>query len=114
MKSFLKPILAAIALSLLALSLVSAPASAHQTEVSQGNDFAVTATDHQSGSVCDMERDGRAVSARWFDDEGFTVGYEEDGGDSGCDEIQFRGTADTVIVCEMILGGPACTDPHKV
>jgi hypothetical protein len=101
-------------LLLLASILVSAPVSAHQTEVSQGNDFAVTATNHRSGSVCDMERDGHFVSARWVDAEGFTVGYEEDGGDAGCDEISFNGVAETVTVCEVDVGAFWCTDPHKV
>jgi hypothetical protein len=101
-------------LALLAFAVISAPAGAHQSEVSQGHDFAVTATDHQSGTVCDMEADGHFVSATWRDSEGFVVGYEEDGGDFACDETSFHGTAETVVVCEIALGDFACTDTHQV
>ncbi len=103
-----------VTLALLVLAVIIAPASAHQSEVSQGNDFAITASDHRSGTVCDQERDGHFVSATWRDAEGFTVGYEEDGGDSGCDEISFNGKANTVVVCELTVGDFACTDSHKV
>jgi hypothetical protein len=103
-----------VVLAVLALVMIAAPAGAHQSEVSQGNDFAVTASDHRSGSVCDQERDGHFVSATWRDAEGFRVGYEEDGGDSGCDEISFNGKASTVVVCEIGVGDFACSDTHKV
>jgi hypothetical protein len=103
-----------VALALLVFAVVSSPVGAHQSEVSQGNDFAVTATDHQSGSVCEQESDGRFVSATRRDAEGLTVGYEEDGGDSGCDETSFNGVADTVVVREVEADDFACTDTHKV
>lgn len=114
MQHFHRFVLTSVALALVAFAVVTAPISAHQSEVSQGNDFAVTATDHRSGTVCDMERDGHFVSARWRDAEGFIVGYEEDGGDSGCDEIKFSGKAATVVVCELTVGDFWCTSTHKV
>ena len=105
----------ATALALLAFAVVTAPLSAHQSETSQGRDFVVTATDHMSGSVCDMERDGFSVTAEWFDSEGFTVALEKDGGDSGCDEVQFRGKAKSVVVCEDNLQNPdPCTYSDKI
>jgi len=112
-KSF-RLIFISMSLALLVLAGSTMPANAHQSEVSQGNDFAVTASDHRSGTVCDMERDGHFVSATWRDAEGFVVGYEEDGSDAGCDEISFNGVADTVVVCEVAVGNFACTNTHKV
>lgn len=106
--------LATLAIVLTLVAVGTAPAAAHSTIVEQGNDFAVTDSNHQSGAVCDMEADGHFVSATWYDDEGFRVGYEEDGGDAGCDQISFHGTADTVYVCEVTVGDFWCTDSHKV
>lgn len=100
----------AAALALLVSAVITAPASAHQSETSQGRDFAITATDHMSGSVCDMERDGFPVTAEWSDADGFAVALETDGGDSGCDEVQFRGKAKSVVICEENLQNPdPCT-----
>jgi hypothetical protein len=111
----IKLLLTPLAVALMVFAVAGAPVGAHQSEVSQGNDFAITASDHESGTVCDQERDGRAVSAEWRDAEGFVVGLEWDGGDAGCDEIQFHGgKAYTVVVCEVGPGGGACTDSHRV
>lgn len=106
---------AAVLTSAFALIAVGiAPASAHQSIVEQGEDYALTATNHNSGSVCDWEKDGHFVSATWRDSQGRTVGYEEDGGDSGCDERSFKRKASTVVVCELDVGAFWCTDTHKV
>ena len=110
MERLVQPTATSVALALLAFAVISAPAGAHQCETSQGNDFALTATDHRSGSVCDMERDGAAVTAEWYDAEGISVALEWDGGDSGCDEGKFRGKAVSVVVCEDNLQNPyPCT-----
>jgi len=107
--------MAPIALALIAFAVITAPVGAHASEVSQGNDFAVTDSGHETGAVCDMEADGRAVSAEWRDKEGHVVGLEWDGGDPGCDQISFKGgKAYTVVVCEIETGGGACTDSHRV
>jgi len=99
-----------VAVALLAFAVITAPVGAHQSETSQGNDFAITATDHMSGSVCDWERDGAAVSAEWTDADGVSVGREVDSGDPGCDEVQLRAKAEAVIVCEQDLDNPnPCT-----
>ena len=103
-----------VALALLAFAVITSPVSVHQSEVSHGNDFAVTVTDHRSGTVCDSERDVHVVSATWRDAEGFTFGYEEDVGDSGCDGTPFNGKAVTVVVSEVAVGDFACTNSHKV
>jgi hypothetical protein len=93
--------LAALALVLTIFSLCSAPASAHWDYEEQGEDVAITSPDHMSGSVCDVERDGRFVSATWYDSAGQGVGGAEDGGDSQCsDTYQFTGEADIVKICE--------------
>jgi hypothetical protein len=95
-------------------ALSSAPASAHSTIVEQGDDYAVTDSNHKSGSVCDWEKDGHAVMAEWFDSDGNKVAIEEDGGDSGCDNVTFKGTADSVRVCEYADYDSWCTGFHKV
>jgi len=98
------------AVALLALAVFATPVGAHQTEVSQGRDFAVTATDHESGTVCDMERDGHAVYADWYDASGNRIATASDGGDPGCDEVNFPSTskAERVQVCEVWWGGAKC------
>jgi hypothetical protein len=101
-------------LALVALSVATAPASAHSTITSQGDDYAVTDSNHRSGAVCDVERDGHFVSARWTDSEGFTVAYEEDGGDSGCDQVSFDGVAESVVVCELDVGAFWCSEVDYV
>lgn len=106
--------LGALAIALATSAVNGAPASAHSTIVQQGEDYAVTDSDHRSGAVCDMESDGHIVSAAWYDDEGFRVGYEEDTTDPGCDSVSFSGTAQTVTVCEFAVGVSECTDPHRV
>ena len=104
-----------VALALLAFAVITAPMSAHQNETSQGNDFAITATDHRSGSICDMERDGVAVTAEWYDADEYSVALERDGGNSGCDEVRFRGNAVSVVVCEENLQNPGpCTYSVKI
>ena len=104
-----------LALALLVFGLITAPVGAHQSEVSQGNDFAITATDHMSGSVCDMERDGFAVTAEWSAADGIAVALETDGGDARCDEVQFRGRAESVVMCEENLQNPdPCTYSDKI
>lgn len=69
------------------------------------NDFAVTASDHESGTVCDMERDGHAVYADWHYGSGNRIATASDGGDPGCDEANFPSTskAERVEVCEVWL-----------
>jgi hypothetical protein len=105
MQKFLKPAMAPLVVAMLVLAVIAAPAGAHQTEVSQGNDFAITASDHESGTVCDMERDGHAVYADWYDESGNRIATASDGGDPGCDEVNFPGTskAERVEVCEVWL-----------
>jgi hypothetical protein len=111
---FLRLALILAMLALVALAVVVAPASAHSTITSQGNDYAVTDSSHRTGAVCDTERDGHFVSARWTDSEGFTVAYEEDGGDSGCDQITFDGVAESVVVCEIDVGAFWCSEVDYV
>ena len=105
---------ASLALALMLFAVNAAPTSAHSSIVEQGEDYAVTDSGHETGAVCDMEADGHFVSATWRDADGSTVAYTEDGGDSGCDDVNFRGTADTVVVCELSTGAFWCTDTHKV
>lgn len=93
--------LAAMGLMLAVLSLTAVPAGAHQSIVEQGDDYAVTDSDHRSGAVCDWESDGHAVYAIWYDANDHRVGIEEDGGDGGCDSVSFSGKAETVRVCEF-------------
>ncbi len=111
---FLKLAIVPAVMALVALAVVTAPASAHSTITSQGNDYAVTDSSHRTGAVCDMERDGHFVSARWTDSEGFTVAYEEDGGDSGCDQVTFDGVAESVVVCELDVGAFWCSEVDYV
>lgn len=99
---------------LLTFALIAAPADAHPSSVSQGADYAVTLDGHRDGAVCDRETDGRHVTAYWYDADGFLVGAEQDGGDSGCDSTSFSGTANTVVLCEEATGVHLCTDAHKV
>lgn len=106
--------LAAMGLVLALFAVASAPAGAHQSIVEQGEDYAVTDSDHRSGSVCDWERDGHAVYAVWFDADGNRVGIEEDGGDGGCDNVSFAGRADTIQVCEYEGTTKWCTGYHTV
>jgi len=104
----------AAALALLVFAVITAPTGAHPSNVSQGLDYAVTLDGHQDGAVCDRETDGNHVTAYWYDADGFQVGAEVDGGDSGCDSTSFRGTATTVVLCEETGSYDKCTDAHKV
>jgi hypothetical protein len=106
MRNIVRFAVMAITVALLAFAVIAESTSAHQTEVSQGLDFAVTATDHESGTVCDMERDGHAVYADWYNDFGTRIATASDGGDPGCDEVNFPGNskAARVTVCEVWLG----------
>lgn len=110
MKIMLRFALTAVAVALLSFAVFATPAGAHQTEVSQGRDFAITATDHESGTVCDMERDGHAVYADWYNADGVRIATASDGGDPGCDEVNFPSTskAESVWVCEDLGGDVAC------
>jgi len=104
-----------MALALLAFAVITAPVGAHQSETLQGRNFVVAATDHMSGSVCDMERNGAPVTAVWSDSGGFSVALETDGGDYGCDGVQFRGKAVSIVVCEEDLQNPdPCTFSDKI
>jgi hypothetical protein len=102
--------------ALFAFAAFATPAGAHQTEVSQGRDFAITASDHESGTVCDMERDGHAVYADWYSASGVRIATASDGGDPGCDEVNFPGTskAERVTVCETWLGGAKCASKDNL
>lgn len=106
MRKFFQLAVTSVAAALLVFAVIAAPAGAHQTEVSQGNDFAITASDHESGTVCDMERDGHAVYADWYNAFGTRIATASDGGDPGCDEVNFPGNskAKRVTVCEVWLG----------
>jgi hypothetical protein len=110
MQKLLRFTMTPLVVALLVFTVIAAPAGAHQTEVSQGRDFAVTATDHESGTVCDMERDGHAVYADWYSESGIRIATASDGGDPGCDEVNFPGTSKAyrVTVCETWLGGAHC------
>jgi hypothetical protein len=110
----LKLPIATLALVLTIFALSAAPASAHQTVVEQGEDFAVTDSDHTSGTVCDWERDGHFISAAWYDDEGLQVGYAEAHGVGECSDDGFHDYAKTVQLCEQEWGIIECTREHKV
>jgi hypothetical protein len=116
MKIIIRFAMTAVAVTLLALAMFATSTSAHQTEVSQGLDFAITASDHESGTVCDMERDGHAVYADWYSESGTRIATASDGGDSGCDEVKFPGTskASSVTVCETWLGGAKCSSSDNL
>lgn len=116
MKSIVRFAFSAVTAALFAFAVLVPPTAAHQTEVSQGNDFAVTATDHESGTVCDMEADGHAVYADWYTESGTRIATASDGGDPGCDEISFPGTskASSVTVCEVWLGGAKCNSSDNL
>jgi len=103
-----------VALALMVSAVIPASTSAHPSNVSQGADYAVTLSGHKDGAVCDREADGRYVVAYWYDADGFQVGIEADGGDSGCDSTSFSGKANTVVLCEQQGSAHKCTDAHKV
>lgn len=93
--------IAAMALVLTLFAVGAMPAAAHWDYEEQGEDVAITSPDHRSGSVCDNERDGRFVTADWYDSGGALIGTAEDGGDRQCSDVfLFAGTAATVRVCE--------------
>lgn len=116
MKNIVRYPLTAMAAALIAFALFATPTGAHQTEVSQGNDFVVTASNHESGTVCDMERDGHAVYADWYDESGNRIATASDGGDPGCDEVNFPSTskADSVTICEVWLGDAKCNSESNL
>jgi hypothetical protein len=103
--------IATMALVLTIFALSSAPASAHSTIVEHGEDYAVTDSGHSSGAVCDWERDGHIVVAYWYDNDGGKIAYAEVGGAGSCNDVSWKGEADTVRVCEI---GKGCTGFHKV
>lgn len=106
--------IATLMVALMLVAVNAAPASAHQSFVEQGADYAATAADHESGYVCDVEQDGHTVVANWFDKNGYVVAIEEDGGDANCDEVTFERKAYEVQVCEWAGNTSYCSDYHKV
>jgi hypothetical protein len=109
--------LATFAIVLTVLALSTAPANAHSRIIEQGNDYAVTDSDHRAGAVCDMEKDGNFVAAYWLDEDG-RVGYAEDTTDPGCEQLTFTDKATKMYVCEIGFNlpdeGDGCTEIHKV
>jgi hypothetical protein len=102
-------ILLGITFGTLAFNLSST--SAHSTIVEQGEDYAVTDSNHLSGAVCDFEKDGNRVIARWYTDEGGLLDSEEVAGQGNCDQTRTWGVrADYVQVCEFGLGVTSCEE----
>lgn len=66
----LRAALTAALLSTFGLIAAATPASAHADKVYQGRDFAAVSNGHLSGYVCDDERDGHDVWARWTSSDG--------------------------------------------
>lgn len=96
-----------------ALLLTGAPiASAHATELEHGNDYVVTDANHRTAAVCDAEKDGNYVIAYWYDADVGLIDREEDGGDSGCDQITLGQKATYVQLCEY--PDVSCTETHRV
>jgi hypothetical protein len=100
----------ALAAGFLMLAASQSPASAHSDKVFQGRDFATVAPDHTSGSVCDEERDGHRVYARWSSSQGEGPwGASANGADGSCGNAYFNGaTAEVFQVCEQLRGTDAC------
>jgi hypothetical protein len=97
--------LAALAASVL-LIVTATPASADYTVVYQGKDMVSVSDDHARGSVCDREKDGNAVYAKFW--TGFREVREWDGGDRGCDNadaLQPHEVVKQVQVCENTRRG---------
>jgi hypothetical protein len=97
-----------LAAALFTFAAMQSPASAHTDKVFQGNDFAIVYSDHMSGSVCDEERDGHDVFARWSSSQGDGTWTADANGSSGsCETVEFRGgdgrllTAEVFQVCEV-------------
>jgi hypothetical protein len=107
--------LATLALVASLFMATALPAGAHANTHYNGNDYAQTDSNHKTGAICDMERDGYYVVAFWYDKSGDIIAQEDDGGDSGCDQITFGGTAYSVKVCELWgTGASGCTEPKRV
>lgn len=101
-----------VALTLIALQ--STLATAHTSVVNQGDDQVVTDPDHMSGSVCDLEKDGNRVIARWYTDEGGEIASADIGGQYSCEEESWGVEADYVTLCEYGAGEFKCTGRHRV
>jgi hypothetical protein len=105
--------IATLALVLTVFAVSAAPASAHSTIVEQGNDYVVTDSNHMSGAVCDGERDGNRVIARWYNEEG-QVAVADIGGVGDCDQEEWGVKATSVRICEYGLGVSECSKEHNV
>jgi hypothetical protein len=94
--------LAAMAVTLMA---VTTPRAGADSLIFHGRDSAIVSTDRRSGTVCDREQDGHAVTGVFhfaaFPDV-FLV--DSDGAAEGCSSISFPAQVTRFEVCEARKG----------
>ena len=96
---------ALLAATAVALIAIATPRAGADSLIFHGRDSAIVSTDRRSGTVCDREKDGHAVSGVFhfaaFPDV-FLV--DSDGAAGGCSSISFPAQVTRFEVCEAQKG----------